>query len=330
MSKKELKRRDFIKDSVAGLAGISAFGFGPFIKINGAKKAKIAVVRTEDRKEGIHQALKLLDIPSVKGKSAFLKPNFNTADPPPGSTHNDTLAQMVFEMKDRGAAEVEVGDRSGPPDTKDVMEEKGIFQMAEDLDFKVINFEDLESKDWISFNPPGNHWNEGFSIARPAVDSEFFVSICCLKTHQYGGVFTMSLKLAVGLTPKTLMRQLHRSPDMRKMIAEISLGYKPRLIVLDGIEAFVDGGPMEGEKKTANVILAGSDLVAIDSTGLAILKDLGSNDAIMGRKIFEQEQIHRAAELGLGINASDQIEFLTSDGDSKKYAERLTAILAQG
>ena len=138
-------------------------------------------------------------------------------------------------------------------------------------------------------------------MPRPAVESEYVVSTCCLKTHQHGGVFTLSIKLAVGLTPKRLMRELHRQRDnaMRKMIAEINLGYKPQLIILDGIEAFVDGGPSHGTKKVANVFLAGKDRIALDAAGIAVLKELGSNDAIMGRKIFEQEQIARAVELGL-------------------------------
>lgn len=140
----------------------------------------------------------------------------------------------------------------------------------------------------------------------------------------------MSLKLSIGLTPKRLMRELHSSPDMRKMIAEINLGYKPQLIVLDGVEAFVDGGPMKGERKEANIFLAGDDRVAIDAVGIAVLKDLGSNQAIMGRKIFEQEQIARAVELGLGISSPDQIEFLTPDKKSQEYAEKLRKILAQG
>jgi hypothetical protein len=103
MDKWEISRRDFIKGSVMSLAGASALGFCPLIKTNGNKKAKIALVRTEDRKEGIHQAMKLFDLPSVKGKSAFLKPNFNTADPPPGSTHIDALAQVILELKERDA-----------------------------------------------------------------------------------------------------------------------------------------------------------------------------------------------------------------------------------
>lgn len=114
------------------------------------------------------------------------------------------------------------------------------------------------------------------------------------------------------------------------MIAEINLGYKPQLIVLDGLEAFVDGGPMKGERKEANIFLAGDDRVAIDAISIAVLKDLGSNQSIMGRKIFEQEQIARAVELGLGISSPDQIEFLTPDKKSQEYAEKLRKILAQG
>ena len=137
----------------------------------------------------------------------------------------------------------------------------------------------------------------------------------------------MSLKLSVGGVHRKQMRQLHGSPDMRKMIAEINLGYQPQLIVLDGVEVFTDGGPMTGEMKTANVILAGTDRVAIDAVGLAVLKDLGSNQTIMGRKIFEQDQIKRAVEIGLGVSGPDQIEIKTGDPESRTYAERLKSIL---
>ena len=114
------------------------------------------------------------------------------------------------------------------------------------------------------------------------------------------------------------------------MIAEINLGYKPQLIVLDGVEAFVDGGPSQGTKKTANVFIAGKDRIAIDAVGIAVLKELGSNEAIMERKIFEQEQIARAVELGLGISGPEQIEFITPDKASREYSEKLRSILLQG
>jgi len=324
------KRREFLKTSFAGLAAVSWLRPESLIPDRQKKRTRIGLVRTKDRRKAVGEVLGLLDFPSLKNKSVMVKPNFNTADPFPASTHNDTLAALIQEIKARGAASVTVGERSGPPPTRKVMEEKGIFALASELGFEVINFEELSDEKWVHFSLPGHHWPEGFSIPRAVVEAEVLVSTCCLKTHQFGGVFTMSLKLAVGLTPKRLMRMLHQSSDMRKMIAEINAAYSPQLIVMDGLEAFVDGGPSSGKKASADVIVAGTDRVAVDAVGLAILKELGSNEAIMGTKIFAQEQIQRAVELGLGINDPQQIEFVTPDEASRLYADKLREILAQG
>jgi uncharacterized protein (DUF362 family) len=141
----------------------------------------------------------------------------------------------------------------------------------------------------------------------------------------------MSVKLAVGMTPKRLMREMHGSREhMRRMIAEINAGYTPAVIVMDGVEAFVDGGPSQGKKVAANVLVGGTDRIAVDAVGLAILKELGSNAAIMEKKIFEQEQIQRAVELGLGVSAPDQIELVTGDPVSRSYAAKIQAQLDQG
>jgi len=326
-----MDRRQFIKNTAVGLSLFSSFGLGSLPGKETQQKTKIALVKTNDRAKGVQEALKILDFAPVKNKRVFIKPNFNTADPPPGSTHNDTLSQLIAELRDRGASDINVGERSGPPETKKVLEDKGIFELAKKLDFKIINFEELPEKDWVHFNPPGSHWKDGFYLPRPAVEAEYLGSLCCLKTHQYGGIFTMSLKLSVGLTPKKLMRELHSSKlHMRKMIAELNQPYTPQLVIMDGMEAFVDGGPMKGTVKNANVIVAGCDRVAIDAVGVAILKELGSNENIMGRKIFEQEQIKRAAELGLGISKPEQIEFITADKTSADYAQKLKAILVKG
>src|SRR5512134_1711283 len=122
----------------------------------------------------------------------------------------------------------------------------------------------MPDADWVPFPAAGTHWPEGFHLPRLVVDAEYLVSTCCLKTHGYGGVFTMSLKLAVGLTPKPIRKGMHASADMRRMIAELNTGYSPNLIVLDGVAAFTDGGPSRGELKAGNVLVAGDDRVAID------------------------------------------------------------------
>ena len=235
-------------------------------------------------------------------------------------------------MKARGASRVTVGERSGPPPTKSVIEAKGIPALAEELGFDVVNFEELPEEGWAHFNPPGSHWQSGFDVARPVVEAEYLVWTCCLKTHGAGGIFSMSLKLAVGTTHKRLMRELHsaRQTHMRRMIAEIHQVFKPHFILMDGVDAFVDGGPSKGKLVTAGVIIGGTDRVAVDATGLAVLKQLGSNDAIMSTKIFEQEQIQRAVELGLGIGKPDQIEIVTGDAESRAYGDTLKKILAEG
>ncbi|HSH12324.1 MAG TPA: DUF362 domain-containing protein, partial [Desulfurivibrionaceae bacterium] len=149
-----------------------------------------------------------------------------------------------------------------------------------------------------------------------------------LKTHGYGGVFTMSLKLAVGITRKRNMTELHGSLfSMRKMIAEINQAYTPGLIVMDGLEVFTDGGPAHGTLKKPGVMLAGTDRVAIDAVGLAVLKQMGSNRKIMETPIFAQEQIARAVELGLGVSSAKDIEIVSGDAESRSYGEKLREIL---
>lgn len=294
-------------------------------------RTKVTLINTSDRKTGIKRAVDLLGIDPVRGKNVLLKPNFNTADPFPGSTHNDTLEHLILHLKEMGAKGITVGERSGPPDTADVLSEKGIYDLCRKHDAGIINFEDLTADNWVKVKPKKSHWLNGFLVARPVIDSECTVVTCCLKTHGYGGVFTMSLKLSVGVTHKKNMSELHSSfINMRKMIAEINQAYTPSLIVLDGIEAFVDGGPMHGTRKRADVILVGTDRIAIDAVGLAVLKKLGSNKDIMKRKIFQQEQIARAVELGLGISGPEGIEIVTDDDDSRRYAEELTEILKEG
>ncbi|MEW6214271.1 MAG: DUF362 domain-containing protein [Nitrospirota bacterium] len=303
----------------------------PLQQALGSKKSKVSLVRTSERTTGIKRAIDLLRINPVKGKDVLLKPNFNTADPFPASTHNDALTYLISHLKKMGAKRITIGERSGPPDTSSVLREKGTYDLCKRLDVGLMNFEELPPDRWVSMQPQQSHWRRGFDVAKPVLDSKCIVTTCCLKTHGYGGVFTMSLKLSVGITHKRNMAELHSSPfSMRKMIAEINQVYKPSLILLDGIEAFVDGGPMKGTKKKGNVILAGTDRIAIDAVGISILKELGSNNAIMGKGIFEQEQISRAVELGLGVTKPDEIEILTDDEDSKKYAERLMGILLKG
>ncbi len=297
-------------------------------------KSRVVLAKTNSRKEGVKISLKALNMNPVRGKDVLIKPNFNTADIPPGSTHNDTLTALVEEVWAMGAKSISLGERSYPL-TREVFEKKDILPVLDKLNVKVIDFDRLEEKDWVLFKPKKSHWSNGFRIARPILDAECLISTCCLKTHQYGGIFTLSLKLHVGVVPTfrhgyEYMGELHRSPHQRKMIAEINEPFKPALIVLDGIDAFVDGGPMTGKRVKGDVFLASVDRVAIDAVGVAILKLLGGNESIMKRKIFEQEQIARSVELGLGASSPSEIDVIPADKKSQDYRGQVIKVLGEG
>jgi len=300
---------------------------------------KISLVRTGDRTEGVRQAVGLLGINPVKGKSVVLKPNFNTADPAPGSTHNDTLRSLIILLKEMGASAITLAERSGPGDTTHhIMETKGVLHMAKELGFDILDLQAMDRDGWVLVKPEDSHWKDGFLFPKIYREAESIVQTCCLKTHQFGGHFTLSLKCSVGMVPPGLgpggeypyMNELHSSKYQRQMIAEINTAYSPDLVVLDGVEAFVDGGPHVGKRVNADVMLAGTDRVAIDAVGVAILRLLGTTPEVSKGKIFEQDQIARAAELGLGVTSADRIEIVTGDEDSEAYAEKVREVLADG
>ncbi|MEE8397406.1 MAG: DUF362 domain-containing protein [Desulfobacterales bacterium] len=327
-----MSRRDFLK--VSGIAGGSMLlGIQGGMAMAGPAQ-QVALATTSDRRKGVQSSMGALNINPVKNKDVLIKPNFNTADITPGSTHNDTLVALIDEIWKMGAKSIRLGERSFPL-TERVMAEKGILPLLKKRDVTVINFDTLAKKDWVKVQPKNSHWKDGFRVARPILDAECLVSTCCLKTHQYGGVFTLSLKLHVGVVPTKrhgfdYMTELHYSPDQRKMIAEINAPFSPDLVVLDGIDAFVDGGPMEGKQAKGNVFLAATDRVAIDAVGVAVLKALGSNDQIMKPKIFKQEQIARAVDIGLGVSGPSEIALIAADKQSESFRDRIAGILDRG
>ena len=297
------------------------------------RMTRISLVRTTDRTKGVPKAIDLLGVNPVRGKAIVLKPNFNSADDFPGSTHNDTLRALVQTLKEMGAKRITLAERSGPGDTtRQVMEKKGIFNLAEELGFDIVNLQEIGEEDWIHMHPENSHWKDGFKFPRIYSEAESIVQTCCLKTHAYGGHFTLSLKNSVGMVPggNPYMSELHsvlNSQYQRQMIAEINTAYSPDIIVLDGVEAFVSGGPARGTRVESGVIVAGSDRVAIDAVGVAILRLLGTTTTVSEGPIFEQDQIARAAELGLEIQSADQIQLVTDDPESEEFAVKVRDIL---
>jgi uncharacterized protein (DUF362 family) len=330
-----MDRRRFLKNT-AGLGG--ALLARPLLETTMATaattNARVAFVKTTDRTAGVARAVDLLGLPVFGGKDLFVKPNCNSADPPPGSTHTDTLVALVRKLQQMKAGPLTIGDRSGMGDTRQVFESKGIFKLGAELNAKVVVLDELPGDGWDLIHHEDFHWQRGFALPQVARKSSGIVTTCNLKTHRFGGHFTLSLKNSVGLAakhvpvdPYNYMRELHSSPHQRRMIAEINSAYAPELVVLDGVQAFSTGGPEAGTLVDTQVILAGTDRVAIDAVGVALLRSVGTTPEVSNGPIFGLEQIARASELNVGVKNARQIELVTGDSASAAYAGRIREIL---
>jgi uncharacterized protein (DUF362 family) len=140
----------------------------------------------------------------------------------------------------------------------------------------------------------------------------------------------MSLKNSVGLVAKRVpgvnydfMGELHGSPHQRLMIAEINKFYRTDLIVMDATEGFVTGGPDKGKLIRPEVIIAGADRVAIDAVGVSLLRSYGTMHDVMEGRIFEQDQIARAAQLGVGVGSAADIRLFPLDKTAESVAGRI-------
>jgi len=310
-------RRQCLRNILALGAAILA-GVTPAKQAHAAYTTKVVIMKTGDRFNGIRAAMREFDLRSFTGASVALKANYNSADPFPASTHPDTLDAILHELREVRTGSIVLAERSGMGDTDAVIDAMGARQVCEKHMAGVVIMDSLGPDDYVRHQPTRSHWERGFLLARPFQEAEKIVQTCCLKTHQYGGHFTMSLKNAVGavakLDPKTgynYMSELHRSKLQRTLIAEISEAFRSDLIIMDG-----------------GVIIVGVDPVAVDAVGVAILRMYGTTPEVSKGKIFDQEQIRRAAELGIGIASPNQIDIVPIGPGAQEFAERVRKELA--
>lgn len=297
-----------------------------------AQTSKVFLIDASSRPDSIKRLLQKFDL-ATNGVIA-LKANYNSDDPFPGTTHQETLKTLIEGLKALGPEEIIMAERSGMGYTPDVLRNRGVLELSRNLGFKLIDLDSMESEGWEDISSEGLHWKHGFKIARIFREADRVVQTSCLKTHRFGGHFTLSLKNSVGLvaarppgTSYDYMRELHTSPHQRLMIAEINKFYQTDLVLMDAAQGFVSGGPERGEIVSPNLLLASSDRIAIDAVGVALLRHYGTTSEVMRWRIFDQEQIARAADLGVGVDSAEKIELVSLDEHSREMAEMIRNVL---
>jgi uncharacterized protein (DUF362 family) len=272
--------------------------------------AHLSIVRKENIDEMVRKAIELVGgLKNLNsGKVVLIKPNVNSNDPYPATTNPEVIRSIIKIVKEYKPKRIIVADcsnRNYRP-TIESMKNVGIYQVAIQEGAEVIGLEDIG---WENIKTEkAINWPYGIEITSILKQIDYLISVPVIKTH-YIATYSMAIKNSVGLISDKSRSFLHSygEPKFGNMLAEINLIHPPDFIILDGTKAFVTGGPFTGEVKQPNIIIATSDIIAADAIGLAILKYLGTTKNIEEKSIWEQQQIKRAIEIGLGISNANQI-----------------------
>jgi uncharacterized protein (DUF362 family) len=236
-----------------------------------------ALVKSSDDTYALNRALELIDGLDflVPGDSVLLKLALNSSNPFPATTSPLVVSELVKLLKERGAGDILVGDKSPTwQDTINCLQKTGIYDAAVDAGAEIMVFED---KDMVPVKPEkAIHWPQGFSIPKILTEVDHIVVLPTLRTHQMAG-FTMGMKIFVGALPQNDRSSMHGSRHFLESIAEIALCTdKIRLSLLDARQGFNSEGPDSGNLIKPGIVIASKDLVAADAVGLALLKAEGA------------------------------------------------------
>jgi uncharacterized protein (DUF362 family) len=328
-------RRDMFGRLLGGLALLPAVAFAPRSMLNtllfepvGALvpakplppnpfmrdgKALVAIVRGEDPSAMLLAGLNLIGgigRLGLHGKRVLVKPNVVNDRPPPSTTDPRVVAAVVQLVREAGAQAVTVADSSGIirfPSSANLAA-TGIKQAAESGGASVLA---LEEEPWVRVEPVGAKALPRYYVSKPVYDADVFINLPVVKTHRFAH-YSCSLKNVVGIIhPRYRPSVSFLSPDWHERIAELNLAVHPHLTIADGTTLMIAGGPTSGTPARADLLLISGDRIALDAVAVALIRTFGTWPKVTEQAVWEQRQIKRAIELGLGVQGPRHIELVT-------------------
>jgi uncharacterized protein (DUF362 family) len=258
----------------------------------------------------------------LKGKRVVLKPNVVNNRPPPTITSPAVVKAAAQVVKQSGASDVVVGDSSGiirfP--TRDNLKETGVQKAAEEAGARVLA---LEDEPWVRVQPEQAKILEYYFLSKPVYDADVIINLPVVKTHRFAS-YSCCLKNFVGIVhPKHRPSVAFLAGSWHERIAELNLAVHPLLNIADGTTIMIAGGPTSGTPARTNLLLLSGDRVALDVVALSLIRYHKAWDDVTGKGIWEQRQIKKAVELGLGVGSAEQIELVNHclDGPNREFEE---------
>ena len=134
----------------------------------------------------------------------------------------------------------------------------------------------------------------GYVAARPGEAARrVLINLPQAKSHSNTGV-SLGIKNLMGLIWDRW--SFHTKYNFNQALADLATVIRPQLTILDATRALISGGPGgPGEVRRPNLIIAGTDPVAVDSYGVTVVPWYGQS--FKGRQI---EHLLAAHQRGLG------------------------------
>jgi uncharacterized protein (DUF362 family) len=240
------------------------------------------------------------------GDKVLIKANFNSPDRYPASADINFIRAVIALLREQGINDITLGASSGLAwqPTEKVLKKKKVFRLVQELLVKLANFDEGQ---WVNV-PINGVYLKSVLITKAALEADKIIYLPNLKTHSLAR-FSIGLKLPVGFIAPFSRKMLH-DEYLEEKLVEINLAVKPTLIILDARKCLVTGGPAKGRRKKANLILASTDLIALDVEGIKILKSFKAKNRL-DLPTWELPQITAAKKLNLGVQSEADYEVLT-------------------
>lgn len=277
---RKINRRDFLKLSGIGLAGIF-FGsaIAPWIKRVQQPTTNVTILREDSYQNNLEDSLRrgISQYPNIlnkiQGGRVVLKPNLVDHYPNrPLNTHPAMLAATIAAFRKLGAQEVIVAEGPGHNrDTEMIVEQSGVSQILKDerVRFVDLNLDDCTPIELVS------RYTQLSRIFFPhtILGADLVVSMPKLKTHHWAGV-TLSLKNLFGIIPGIKYgwpKNFLHWHGISQSIADIATTIAPGFAIVDGIVGMEGDGPLHGSGVDSNVVIMGDNLTAVDATAVRLM-----------------------------------------------------------
>jgi uncharacterized protein (DUF362 family) len=238
----------------------------------------VAIVKGENPVETTISALKLIEtdvedaLAESRKKQILIKPNYiNSKHPSTGITTDSRVIEGVVKFLKTGdmASNVIIGEGSGFADTLQAFKIAGVDVVA---DRWGVNLVDLNKDEFVEAQVPNPLNLKKIRVAKTALES-MIISVPKLKPHRIATV-TLSMKNMMGaLATKGSM---HMGTSLSENIADLASVLTPSLAVVDGVIAG-EGHETSGDPVPMNLVIAGTDPVATDAVGAAVM-DIAPED----------------------------------------------------